>query len=565
LQTPSVEPREWHFIVVRRLLEPGAWAAPFAILVAALLIRPAGDFSILDDFDYSATVQDFLRTGEIRLSDWPSMTLVGQVIWGAAFAKFIGPLQLSLRISTLTLHALGCLAAYCWLRGRDASPRLSAFAALAVATSPETLYFACTFMTDVPGLAWTLILLFAADRALESATRPSGLFAGVLGAIAYLFRQTAVIPLLAAILIALMHRRFRLAASMALPVITVAVAHHLWLKQHGVPHHASIPMLSPALLLNVSELAFRTARITATIALYIAPAALLFLPALKPRTWNGAAALRFFLIGSACVVAAAKLSAFVPYDGQTVFDMGLGADMSFDRAVFAGPSFVIFGCRVSASHVITVGAAILSLAILAAALPRPRRDPDSTSGLLSLSLLGTVLFAFISGSFYERYLLPAWSLAILGLAAYAPAPRRTAWIVLIAFSAWGVLGTEDYFRRFAVVWEALDDLLNRAPAATINGGMEFAGVHHFNPLFRGKPDRVRPYLSNLSDEARVDLILPMVLDPYTPYRLRQPFAVAYVLDDTKRVLKHFPYRSWLRTGVVHSLQRQRLPTPAGGS
>jgi len=552
-------------LFLRRLLEPGAWAAPIAILVAALLIRPTGDFPILDDFDYSATVQDFLRTGEIRLSDWPSMTLVGQVVWAAAFAKLIGPLQLALRISTLTLHALGCLAAYCWLRGRGASTRLSAFAALAVATSSETLYFACTFMTDVPGLAWTLILLFAASRALESTTLRAGLLAGVLGAIAYLFRQTAVIPLLAAVLIALIHRRFRLAASMALPVIVVAVAHHLWLKQHGVPHHASIPMLSPALLFNVSELAFRTARITATIALYITPAALLFLPTMKPRIWNGAVLLRFFLVGAAGVMAAATLSAFVPYDGQTVFDMGLGADMSFDRAVFAGPTFVIFGRRFSAFHVASVGAAILSLAILAAAVPRPRRDADSTTGLLSLSLLGTILFALISGSFYERYLLPAWSLAILGLAACAPEPRRLAWIVLMAFSAWGVLGTEDYFRRFAVVWEALDDLLNRAPAATINGGMEFAGVHHFNPLFRGKPDRVRPYLSSLSDEARVDLILPMVLDPYVPYRLRQPFAVAYILDDSKRVLKHYAYRSWLRTGVIHALQRQRLPTPTGGS
>jgi hypothetical protein len=542
----------------RRLLEPGAWAAPAAILVLALLIRPVGEFPVLDDFDYVATVRDFLRTGEIRLSDWPSMTLIGQVYWGAAFSTVLGDTFLSLRISTLVLHAIGCLAAYLWLRDRGVSQWTSAFAAVAVATSPETLYFACSFMTDTPGLSMTLIVLLVSARSLNSNSLAMSLLAGSVAAVAFLFRQTAVIPMLAAILVESFRRRGRNVVALMIPTLIVAVAHRYWLLRHGVPHHVAIPMINLNVLTDPTDILNRTLRIVATIGLYIMPASLLLLNRSNPQLRD-----RFgrWLAGGAAIAAVAAAltsSSFIPYDNATVFDFGIGADMSFDRSyVLDGPSLLIGSCRISVFRVVATAAAIISLANAASSLRGMRQRVDPAIWHLRLSVLGSVAFAMISGSFYERYLIPAWSLAILGLAAFAPRPTKLAWSVLLLIAAWGVIGAEDYFRRFGTAWKAAEELRTaNVPATSIDAGMEFAGWHQFNARFRGTKERVRPYISGLTDWERIELISPMVLNRYTPYRLTLPYAVSYT-DDGEQLLRRYPYRSWLRSGVVYTLQRKK--------
>ena len=541
----------------RRLLEPGVWAAPFAILVSALLIRPIGEFPVLDDFDYVATVRDFLRTGEIRLSDWPSMTLVGQVYWGAGFSILFGDTFLSLRISTLALHAIGCVAAYFWMRDRGAWQSLSAFAAVAIATSPETLYFACSFMTDTPGLSCTLIVMLATSRALTSGSFGASAIAGLVAAVAFLFRQTAVIPLLAAFLIELFRRRGRNLIALTTPTLAVAVAHRFWLQQHGVPHHVAIPMINFDVLKNPNEVFTRIARIAATVGLYIAPASFLLLNnAFHPRTTTKKlVALSAF---AASVLAAVFAPGFIPYDSSAVFDFGIGADMSLDRNfVLDGPSVMISGRRLSVFRLAATSIAVLSLAAAATSMSGLRRAAEPATWHLRLSFLGAAAFALISGSFYERYLIPVWSLAILGLAASAPRPTKLAWTVLALFAAWGVLGSEDYFRRFGTVWEALEEVRARnISASAIDGGMEFAGWYQFNARYRNTPQRVRPYISSMTDWERVELISPMVLNRYHPYRLMLPYAVSYT-DDGEQVLRRNHYRSWLRSGVVYTLQRKK--------
>jgi len=72
----------------RNLVGPIVLATFF--IGAVLLVPPRGEFPINDDWDYAATVGDLLRYGEIRLSDWPGMTLVGQIFWGGLFAKLFG-------------------------------------------------------------------------------------------------------------------------------------------------------------------------------------------------------------------------------------------------------------------------------------------------------------------------------------------------------------------------------------------------------------------------------------------------------------------------------------------
>ena len=98
----------------RELAGPALLAAFF--VAAALLVPPRAEFPINDDWDYFATVADLLHFGEIRLSDWPGMTLVAQIFWGELFAKLFGLSYWTLRVSTISMTFVGALALYFWAR-----------------------------------------------------------------------------------------------------------------------------------------------------------------------------------------------------------------------------------------------------------------------------------------------------------------------------------------------------------------------------------------------------------------------------------------------------------------
>jgi hypothetical protein len=98
----------------RELVGPIVLAAFYA--AAVLLVPPRGEFSINDDWDYFATVADLLHHDEIRLSDWPAMTLVGQILWGGLFTKAFGLSYKTLRFSVISLAFVGALALYYWGR-----------------------------------------------------------------------------------------------------------------------------------------------------------------------------------------------------------------------------------------------------------------------------------------------------------------------------------------------------------------------------------------------------------------------------------------------------------------
>jgi len=536
--------------------EPHAWLAPGLVAVAAVSIQPTGEFPILDDFDYSATVDDLRRHGEIRLSDWPSMTLIGQVLWGAGFSAALGGTHLALRISTLVLLAVGAVAAYCWMRGRQSPRSGSAFAASAIALSPQTLYFGCTFMTDIPGLALMLVSLWACAVGMSNEKAAPTIAASVVSSVAYLFRQTAVIPAIATAIVEALRGRFRHAfLVLALPIAT-AVLHRVWLVDHGVPHHATIPMIDPSLLADRWLMIERLARIIVTTGLYLLPAAALWMG--RFSTLDRSAKCVGLVATAASVAAAVFYSPFRPYDNMTVFDCGLGGDCSLNRIDrLEGAEFFAFGRRWSLFRIVCSSIAAASLGVCAAVVVQSWRNQWSPAGRqLALSIAGCTLFALISGSFYERYLIPVWSLGMLALTLVAPKPTKAAWAVSLIVALIGVAGSQDYFCRFRTVWAALEEFKrNGAPAEAIDGGMEFAALHRFNPFYRGKPERVRPFLNAKSEFERSDLIRPMVLDPFSPWRIRLPYAVSYG-DDGEIIVKKLVYTSWVRRGSVFMLKRK---------
>jgi 4-amino-4-deoxy-L-arabinose transferase-like glycosyltransferase len=179
--------------------------------LCALALRPFEDMPFIDDWTYALSVEQLLKTGELRISDWSAHYPIVQVLWGAVFCLPFGFSFSALRVSTSVLACVGALAFHAILRelGRPRSDSL--VATFLLLTHPVFFILAFSYMTDVPfvSLSHVSFLFFLRGITRE---RPIDLWLGSLFALcAFLVRQVAVampVALLAYFLIASRRKTF---------------------------------------------------------------------------------------------------------------------------------------------------------------------------------------------------------------------------------------------------------------------------------------------------------------------------------------------------------------------
>jgi dolichyl-phosphate-mannose--protein O-mannosyl transferase len=103
-----------------------------------------------DDWSYGQAVRNLIQSHEYQLTNWTSMPLLTQVLWGALFSLPAGFSFTALRFSTLflSLAALMLLLLLVRSRGEPLLPGL--LAPLLLLFNPVYLDLSHTFMTDVP-------------------------------------------------------------------------------------------------------------------------------------------------------------------------------------------------------------------------------------------------------------------------------------------------------------------------------------------------------------------------------------------------------------------------------
>lgn len=121
----------------------------FGWILAAALVNPVAEVPLNDDWAYSHVVRTLFDEGRLVFTDWQSMPLLTQVVWGALFCLPFGFSFTALRVSTLVAAYLGAVALFGLLCELGATRRQAFFGAACLLCSP--LYFALsfTFMTDV--------------------------------------------------------------------------------------------------------------------------------------------------------------------------------------------------------------------------------------------------------------------------------------------------------------------------------------------------------------------------------------------------------------------------------
>ena len=69
--------------------------APLSLLALAMaalviVVPPAGEFPIDDDWLYARTVQGLVERGRLEVPAWSAVSLVLQAYWGGLFARLFG-------------------------------------------------------------------------------------------------------------------------------------------------------------------------------------------------------------------------------------------------------------------------------------------------------------------------------------------------------------------------------------------------------------------------------------------------------------------------------------------
>jgi hypothetical protein len=184
-----------------------------AVFIAAvLLVDPRGNFPLDDDWGVGFTTFTLLQTGRVQFTPFASATAYLQFFWGALWAAMFGETFTVLRLSTLTLSLASTILLYLLLRRVQVRRELALFGAAALLFHPLFFWASFTSMTHVPFVflsivaAWMFVL--AAERegvwlALAFAATVASFFT----------RQFAVLNALAPLVVALMARRKKLAAT----------------------------------------------------------------------------------------------------------------------------------------------------------------------------------------------------------------------------------------------------------------------------------------------------------------------------------------------------------------
>lgn len=465
----------------------------FAMAVPALLwvaCWPFVDSPVNDDFSYAFTVERLLDTGDFTYNGWSSAMLGVQAYWGAAFAKLFGFSHNVLRLSTLSI-AIACAALAFMLHRRCGIERVpSLFGTLLLAASPLFTAWSASFMTDIPGLLFALLIFHCVVGGMKQTATNSALpwAAGLFltGIVGGTVRQTLLVLGFAGLLLLLARHRRRLFAKVELlslcagyVVVSAAMLHWLEQQPYSIPEsapswktlpHAALPLL--ALLLECS--------------LYLLPLTFVLVRVSLP--------LRTRLIVLACVAAGVLLLSrsfpgTVParlvhglWIGDTITPTGMlynGYDTPGYRPVVIS-EFVRRLIGIAVLSVLAGAAVILASNMrgIRAHLPKTRGHPwsDRRWTITGLLVVAVVYFALIIpraslATIYDRYLIPVLPIATLVLmSSVNPAALRRAigplaWGLLIGYALIGVAFTSNHFAelraRDRVATQLLQDGVSR--------------------------------------------------------------------------------------------------------
>lgn len=458
--------------------------------LAILIVKAFGDFPLNDDFSYSKSVYNLCVGGHFLLDDWPAMTLITQLFYGAIWCELFGFSFEILRFSTLFI-AGGCLLLFFRFLVAQGFKQQSAFAmAIVLAANPLFFSLSFTFMTEVHFLFWTMAALWSWAKYLQTGKSFHYLLAVIFSLAMVLLRQTGLlVPLAGAVAMIVKESgaaKVMLKAIFPLGLcLLTLIGYTYWLEKHqGLPPHFGNPGTLFRNLISANHLRSIPQRLVILVAymgLFSLPLTLQFkADHLKKRKSDLILVLIYCAMGW-------LFREKVPW-GNVIYNLGLGPTTLKDGQYFLNLRNQLNGLSLEALRLVFIGSGAWFLWVGLSFLRNIKWGVESW--LLAICILGYTAYLLLDTYAFDRYFLTLFFFLLLlfsfGKWQFSFSP--ISWLAVVLIALCSITATHDYLSWNRARWSALDSLtteLNISPAQ-IDGGFEFNGWHRPGPLEYGK-------------------------------------------------------------------------------
>ena len=483
-----------------------------ALVFAALVVDPRGNFPLNDDWSFATSARRLVLEHDWRPSFWGNMSLVTQSL-SAWPLCYVGACSYEgLRASTFVAAVVLLVVVHRGMRLVGASLFQAGVGAVITVFNPVLFELSFTFMTDVFFAVVTGGAALAFCLRLQTGSRLMGVLGTALGVSSILCRQLGLcLPLAFAVAsLCSSERRWKSIAASVLPALIGAAAlliYEGWMNRTGrtpglyyVKNEQLVQILKqPALLAH--NVFLNGAIVALYMGLFIAPLTLaLKLPAPTidvrrgPRRLPSAVA----SIVTATVLAVDTI-AFgpMPIKGNILVPQGLGPLTLRDVHLLHLPHipplplpFWVLVTAVSAVGLFRLSYVAIVFAQRVLGRGLTKLDKNNSVALFLFLSVGIYYAPLLPANVFERYTAVVMPLLCFFYMRVAVCERNDAdprsaarSLVLPAILAacmvvFAVTGTHDYMSWNRARWRAIALLINSGPAnaANLDGGFEYNGA-----------------------------------------------------------------------------------------
>jgi hypothetical protein len=539
--------------------------------ISVQLVGWQGNFPMNDDWSYSLTVKNWLETGEFRPLGWTSMTLISHAAWGALFCKIFGFSFETLRLSVLTLGALGQIGSYFLLLQMGGTRIQALIGALIVGFNPIFFDTSFTFMTDITFLTATIWALFYIVRYLQSGMTIDWLMAIILSLAAIMCRQVGLSLILGLALGMVLRPPHASGAwiNPMLAILTIAIGFgsligfSAWLESTGrtpALYHVKEHLLHDLLRhpLTLIKTIWRNTIITLTYTgLFLSPFLLMW-PQNQSDTQIHRHTKRYALVGTLLVLCTLGLMLayrrIMPIWLNEIGTHGLGHTLLHDADVLhlAHVSQLPIWWWLAMTAATLAGVFMLATKLLPILVQdlqnvaNSRSHADSMTRLILLTVAAIYIAPVLAiPEFWDRYLMLLVPIGLALLVTRSIDMKSTKFImsgkvlagtgIACYLGVLAIAGAHDHLAWNRARWAAIDFLEENVGAKSfeIDGGFEYNGLHSYNSSYKAQSGKSWWWVQGDS------------------------YLVAFDAFPGTTVLKRFNYPRWLSasSGEIVALER----------